>query len=301
MAKVLKNTAGRVIGVVLALLLLFGVAFAFVGCESNYPQIRITIQFNDNDSDTDDEYVLNYRLNRKIYKQTVTHYLELIEAKFFDGTVIHDYQSNRMVGGGYTYGDLKGDDYRDLVSLAEDYNALTLTPSVWKDNDREEEMNTLYGEVTANGFDIDGEGAYTNEKGALGTYTYLERADAPVGDVRVFGRASSNEEVRNVPYLYNAVTSMFYLYTGSSASADSNFCVFGVLADDDSKTRFDELLSAIDAYETAEQEEDEEYTFTEEMSEEEIADPMTLYGSYTPEFNVPKVKIVIESIVVTNY
>ena len=39
---------------------------------------------------------------------------------------------------------------------------------------------------------------------------------------------------------------MFYLYTGSSTSADSNFCVFGVLADDDSSTRFDELLDAID-------------------------------------------------------
>lgn len=301
MAKFFGNTLGKVFSVVLAVFLLVGVAFAFVGCESDYPQIRITIQFNDNDSDTDDTYVLNYRLNRKMYKQTVNHYIELIDAGFYDGTVIHDYQSNRMVGGGYTYNDVENDDYRDLASLAEAYDALSLTPSVWADEEYTQALNTLYGETAANGHGIDGEGAYTNEKGALGTYTYLDSSELPTPKPVVSAhKTSDGSDRKNIPYQYNAVTSMFYLYTGSSTSADSNFCVFGVLADDDSSTRFDELLDAIDAYEQAMQDEDDNYSFTE-VQDMRIDDAMTEFGYYTAEFNIPKVKIVIESIEVTSY
>ena len=301
MAKFFGNALGKVFSVVLAVFLLVGVAFAFVGCESDYPQIRITIQFNDNDSDTDDTYVLNYRLSRKMYKQTVNHYIELIDAGFYDGTVIHDYQSNRMVGGGYTYNDVENDDYRDLASLAEAYDALSLTPTVWADEEYTQALNTLYGETAANGHGIDGEGAYTNEKGALGTYTYLDSSELPTPKPVVSAhKTSDGSDRKNIPYQYNAVTSMFYLYTGSSTSADSNFCVFGVLADDDSSTRFDELLDAIDAYEQAMQDEDDNYSFTE-VQDMRIDDAMTEFGYYTAEFNIPKVKIVIESIEVTSY
>ena len=301
MAKFFGNALGKVFSVVLAVFLLVGVAFAFVGCESDYPQIRITIQFNDNDSDTDDTYVLNYRLSRKMYKQTVNHYIELIDAGFYDGTVIHDYQSNRMVGGGYTYNDVENDDYRDLASLAEAYDALSLTPSVWADEEYTQALNTLYGETAANGHGIDGEGAYTNGKGALGTYTYLDSSELPTPKPVVSAhKTSDGSDRKNIPYQYNAVTSMFYLYTGSSTSADSNFCVFGVLADDDSSTRFDELLDAIDAYEQAMKDEDDNYSFTE-VQDMRIDDAMTEFGYYTAEFNIPKVKIVIESIEVTSY
>ena len=55
--------------------------------------------------------------------------MELIDAGFYDGTVIHDYRSDRMVGGGYTYEDTENADYlNDLVSLADQYDALDLTP-----------------------------------------------------------------------------------------------------------------------------------------------------------------------------
>ena len=300
MAKFFGNTLGKVFSVVLAVFLLVGVAFAFVGCESDYPQIRITIQFNDNDSDTDDTYVLNYRLNRKMYKQTVNHYIELIDAGFYDGTVIHDYQSNRMVGGGYTYNDVENDDYRDLASLAEAYDALSLTPSVWADEEYTQALNTLYGETAANGHGIDGEGAYTNEKGALGTYTYLTRSDLPSENPMVYAHATKDNSDRTVRYQYNSVTSLFYLYTGTSGS-ESNYCVFGLLADDDSKTRFDELLDAISSYTSTMQEEDEDYKFTEPQESGRIFDAMTEFGYYTAEFNIPKVKIVIESIEVTSY
>ena len=302
MAKVLGKPFGKVCSVVLAVLLLLGVAFAFVGCESDYPQVRITLTFVDDDADTDDTYVLNYRLNRKMYKQTVNHYIELIDAGFYDGTVIHDYRSDRMVGGGYTYEDTENADYlNDLVSLADQYDALDLTPSVWADADYETALNTLYGEVSANGHGIKDEGGYSNERGALGTYTYLDSSELPTPKPVVSAhKTSDGSDRKNIPYQYNAVTSMFYLYTGSSASADSNFCVFGVLADDDSSTRFDELLSAISSYTSTMKEEDEDYVFTE-VQDMRIDDAMTEFGYYTAEFNIPKVKIVIESIEVTSY
>lgn len=300
MAKVLGKPFGKVCSVVLAVLLLLGVAFAFVGCESDYPQIRITLTFVDDDADTDDTYVLNYRLNRKMYKQTVNHYIELIDAGFYDGTVIHDYRSDRMVGGGYTYEDTENADYlNDLVSLAGQYDALDLTPSVWADSSYSEALNTLYGETTANGLDIDGDGGYSNETGALGTYTYLTRSDLPSENPMVYAHATKDNSDRTVRYQYNSVTSLFYLYTGSDASADSNYCVFGVLADDDSRTRFDELLSAIDAYETALEENDETFTDTTDMR---IDDPMAEFGYYDAEFTVPvHTAIVITSVKVTSY
>ena len=145
------------------------------------------------------------------------------------------------------------------------------------------------------------EGAYTNEKGALGTYTYLDSSELPTPKPVVSAhKTSDGSDRKNIPYQYNAVTSMFYLYTGSSTSADSNFCVFGVLADDESSTRFDELLDAIDSYEQAMQDEDDNYSFTE-VQDMRIDDAMTEFGYYTAEFNIPKVKIVIESIEVTSY
>ena len=301
MVKSIGKTLGKAFGVLLAALLLLCVALSFVACESNYPEIRITIQFNDNDSDTEDEYVLDYTLNRKLYPQTVTHYLELIDAKFYDGTVIHDFRSDRMVGGGYTYADMETDDHRDLVSLAEDYNALELTPSVWKDADYSEALNTLYGEVTQNGFSIDNDTGYKNSKGALGTYTYLDASEVSAAASVVYAHSSKDGSDRaNLKYQYNAVTSLFYLYTGSSGAAESAYCVFGVLANETSQTRFDELLEAIDAYEAAQQEEDEQYSFTE-LQEESVNDAQTEFGYYAAEYNIPRAKIVIESVEVRSY
>ena len=115
----------------------------------------------------------------------------------------------------------------------------------------------------------------------------------------VYAHATNNNADRTVRYQYNSVTSLFYLYTGSDASADSNYCVFGVLADDDSRTRFDELLSAIDAYETALEENDETFTDTTDMR---IDDPMAEFGYYDAEFTVPvHTAIVITSVKVTSY
>ena len=297
----------------MALLLLFGCMTMFSGCATNYPRIRITITFEDDNDDTEDDvYKLKYTLNRKLYPQTVTHFIELIEQGFYNGTVIHDYQSSnsRMIGGGYTYEDLETSDYEELVSLQDTYDSLSLSTSVWKQESSMDEdgvetveygdaLNSLYGEVPANGFDIDGTG-YTNSKGAIGTYTYISKSDST--QIVCAKKSSKGKDRTNLKYYNNAVTSMFYIMTSSSSSTYSNYCVFGKLANDDAEDRFDELMDAISDYIADQEELDEEFTFTETVDDITITDDMTTYGYYEAEFSVPAhARIVITSMKVLRY
>ena len=95
MTKTLGGRVAKIVSLLIAAMLVLMVSFAFVGCESKRPEISIRITFNG------ETYDLEYQLYRNMYPQTVAHYLELIDMDYFDGTVIHDYQSSRMVGGGY--------------------------------------------------------------------------------------------------------------------------------------------------------------------------------------------------------
>ena len=115
------------------------------GCtiETSHPRARITVEFNNT------EYVMEYTLYRNMYPQTVRHFIELAEAGFYDNTIIHDYTTNDLYGGGFAYNsdayseaisDGSMDDYLDNPSyyLEDNYNQLfeggKLTPSVYKDN-----------------------------------------------------------------------------------------------------------------------------------------------------------------------
>ena len=69
------------------------------GCNTDHPEARITIEY---DSVT---YVLNYKMYRNMYPQTVKHFIELADNGFYNNTIIHNYQSNssNWYGGGYRY------------------------------------------------------------------------------------------------------------------------------------------------------------------------------------------------------
>ena len=92
---------------------------------------------------------------------------------------------------------------------------------------------------------------------------------------------------------------MFYIYTSTSSSTDSEYCVFGELKDEDAESKFQELLDAIDEY-TTDKELD---SFTEELSDSRIEDSLISGGSYEPadNFLVPQCKIIIENVTVTKY
>lgn len=300
MTKTLGGRLAKIAALLISVLLVLTAAFAFVGCETKRPEISIRLSFNGQ------TYEMEYKLYRNMYPQTVAHYLELIDMGYFDGTVIHDYQSDRMVGGGYVY---EGDDVEDDLA-AKDYDAATKDEngnvtlenvSVWADENKESAYNTLYGEFSANGFTVENNGL-TNSLGSIGTYYYTPiktTGDAP----RVWVQLNSDNSMDTRPYSYNSAKSMFYLYTGSSGT-DSNYCTFGVLKDSGDQETFQSLLDAIEEY-TLETlnggDEEGAEVFTSEVS-------MTIEDEYWSEdsyenvtFNVPKAQIVIESVRVLKY
>lgn len=302
MTKILGGKIAKFATLLIAALLVLTASLAFIGCETKRPEISMKITFNG------ETYELEYVLYRNMYPQTVAHYLELIDMGYYDGTVIHDYQSSRMVGGGYYYESADADIEDDL--LEKDYDAATKDEngnvtldnvSVWADADKAEAYNTLYGEFSKNGFTVENNGL-TNQLGALGTYYYTPvwtDSDAP----RVYVQLNSSSEMDTRYYCYNSTRSLFYMYTGSSGT-ETQYCTFGLLKDSGDEETFQNLLDAIEEYtlETLNGG-DEEGTevFTTEV-------PRTIEDEYWDEssyedvtFNVPRAKIVIEEVRVLKY
>ena len=297
MAKSLGGKIAKLVSVIAAALLVLAMSFAFVGCETKHPEISVKISFNEK------TYELEYKLYRNMYPQTVAHYLELIDMKYFDGTVIHDYRSDRMVGGAYYYDgedvvdDLVAKDY-DAATKDENGNVTLKNVSVWADESKTTAYNTLYGEFSKNAFEIDNNGL-TNTLGAIGTYYYTPANTSQ----KVYIQRNGDKEMDTRPYCYNATTSMFYLYTGSSGT-DTAYCTFGVLNGKKYEEKFQELLDAIEAYTLdvlngGDEEGTEVFTTEETMT---IEDGYWEESSYEDvSFSIPRAKIVIEQVKVLKY
>ena len=301
MVKTLGGKIAKLAAVLLAVLLVFGVSFAFVGCETKRPVISVRITFNEN------TYELEYELYRNMYPQTVAHYLELIDMDYFDGTVIHDYQSNRMVGGGYYYDgedvveDLAEKDY-DAATLNEDGTVALENVSVWADENKETAYNTLYGEFEDNGARVENNGL-TNQLGSIGTYYYTPHANSADKSQKVYVQLNQDSSMDTRPYCYNSVRSMFYLYTGSSGT-ETAYCTFGLLKDSDDEETFQQLLDDIEEYTLETLNEGDESgteTFTREK-QVTIEERYWIEDTYEDvTFNVPRAKIVIEEMRVVKY
>lgn len=287
MVKTLGGKLAKALSVILAAALLAG-CLAFAACTGSHPEIEMRITFNG------EEYNLTYRLYRNYYRQTVDHYMELIEADFFDGTVISDYQTDRMIGGGYRYeGD--GDelialDYEGATTDAEG-NVTLKNITVWEDAERTAPTNRLHGEIAGNGFSVE-DGGLTNTFGALGTYTYVSSKAKDTFTYKYSGIDGYGES----EYYKNSFTSLFYIYTSTSSASAGTYCVFGELADDASDEALEALMDAIDAY----VEDKELDTFYETEEDVPLNDKYLDEGEYV-DLNVPVAKIVIEEVRVTKY
>lgn len=297
MAKRIGGKLVKLFSVFVASALLVGCAFMLAACESRRPKISMEISFNG------ETYTLEYTLYRDLYAQTVAHYIELIDMGYYDNTVIHDYkESDRMIGGGYTYDDMEnGDVMEDLRAL--DYDAATKNDAgevtlknitVWSDSERTAATNRLHGEISGNGFSIDNDTGLSNTYGALGTYSYVSSRERSL----VTYKQSSSDKYGQSEYYKNSTTSLFYIFTASSGSSESRYCVFGELADEDSKTALDDLLAAISDYVDT-LGDDAEFTQTKE--DVVIQDEFVDGGSYNVDFEVPQSKIVIENVDVVKY
>ncbi len=252
------------LGKIVCATLIAGTAFClpFIsGCTNSHPEAEITINFNEQD------YVLKYKLYRNMYPQTVQHFIELSQNGFYDGTIIHNYQSNYHYGGGYsytvgegaiTYEDAYKDgsseamlDYYEAASKEGEYATLAdpatgkITPSVYRkisNGEYVDPINTLIGEFSSNQHKIDN-GALKQTYGCLTMYYSSKSADS-VKNKRVYLDKHGSAFGVQGDYSYNSATSLFRIYTAKpqTPSSLSAYCIFGTLENTDA---LDSLKTAI--------------------------------------------------------
>ncbi len=277
-----KRSHKRIMTVLVALCMVFVSIFAFTGCESKHPKASVTISFEG--SSGVKTYTLKYKLYRNIYSKTVRRFIELADDNYYDGMVIHDYDSTKMVTGAYYYED-KDSAYDELVEKALPDG---LTKSVYNG---ETELNTLYGEFEANGFRIKNSGVDWDYGNLFFNYDEVSYAGQVLVDVK-----DSNNKLQKRDYKFNAATSQFgiNLNTGTS-SADK--CCFGELENEDV---LEDLIAYIDLYKEDMKEEDSSYTFTENVdktvySNDVFADEIDVT------YAVPVQRIIIKSVEITKH
>lgn len=222
---------------------------ALSGCaiKTSHPSAKITLSFNGT------EYVLNYKLYRNMYPQTVQHFIELADSGFYDNTIIHNYTSSNWYGGGYAYNESYKTDYADngMADYLETYskeeiyedlfNAGKLTPSVYKSyiNDTyTDALSTLIGEFNYNGHEIEN-GALSSSYGCLRMYYSAKNTDEVV-----YLKKSGNEKKEILgQYSYNSATSLINIQVDTSVATDNYYCIFGVLKDTEDLEELQEAIS----------------------------------------------------------
>lgn len=249
--------AFKKLGRVVCAAALSGMALAapmLAGCNTDHPEAKITVEFEGV------SYVLEYKMYRNMYPQTVQHFIELADNGFYNDTIIHNYQSSYWYGGGYGY--TEGDelsykqaysdgkegllDYLDATSKEKEYSVLAdpaagkITPSVYLDYQNGQyvnPLNTLIGEFSNNQHKIEN-GALKGSYGALRTF-YSAKNDAK--DYVRLDKYGSDDGVMG-EYRYNSTTSLFSIQVGSTTSSDSNYCIFATLKNTDA---LDSLREAV--------------------------------------------------------
>ncbi len=285
-----KNLLHRIFAMLSATVLCVGTAAMFSGCTTDNPEITITYAFQGTESEAK-EFKVDYILSRKAAPQTVMHFIELATANYFDGLCIHDYQSNKLFSGGYTYenGELEEKNYQEAVK------SLTLTQSVFERqaDGSHKGINTVCGEFNANA-EYSNPYALKHAKGALVMYysdkgNCSERIDAVHN-----GKMYDHHE-----YKYNSATSLFYTFTGTSSSSDDkNYAVFGKTKD------YDQLQALLDAINDYVDTLADETDFTDEKIE--FPNQHDYFQSVRDDkvsatYNVPTMPITVRSIVVNKF
>lgn len=272
------------------------------GCNTDHPEAKITLQYEGV------EYVLNYKMYRNMYPQTVQHFIELTDNGFYNNTIVHNYQSSNLYCGGYSYredgetneeeGKLsysqaysEGEDglrdYLDAVSKEKEYQELAsdtskITPSVYSDfigGKYVDPRITLIGEFSSNQHKIDN-GALKNSYGALKMY-YSSKTDVKE---RVYLDKYGSEPGVMGEYRYNRATSLFSIYTGSSTSTDSSYCIFATLKNTET---LESLKAAI--------------------ARSLLTDEVKLYVDYFEKnpveetYRITRTAIIVKSVVITKY
>lgn len=311
-----KRTLRRLLSVASAAAICVSASAMFAACTTKYPEVTITYTFNSVD------YKVEYKLSRYDAPQTVQHFIELADAGYYDGMCIHDYDSNYLYSGGYTLvdGELVEKDYFTEIKKLE-AEGVTFTQSVWVNGSKllktsplyisDDELTplyTVYGEFWDNGNYPENGNDFYHSAGALVMYY----ADKGSDGTRVTtlrndsGKENDGDKYDyDKSYKYNSATSLFYTFTGTSnSSRDNTYAVFGKTID---YAQLQDLLDAINDYidEHEDNETDEDYSFTEEVSvrlnEYEPFESISKAG-LDATYNTPvEMPIIIKSVKVNKY
>lgn len=279
----------------------------FSSCSTSHPEAKITVEFSG------ETYVLEYKLYRSMYPQTVQHFIELADNDFYDNTIIHNYQTDKWYGGGYKYddGEERGYtasfedgsesmlDYLESASKEYDYAVLAdpdagkITPSVYKDfidGDLSQPLTTLIGEFSNNQHKIEN-GALNASYGCLRMFYTAKDVEGK----RVYLDKQGSEKGVMGDYKYNSATSLFSIQVNSSTSSDSSYCIFATLENTDVLDSLKEAVSeaSSDVGST---------NFTKEISLyvdnfDEFVDPQVNEVTY----KVTATPIIIKTVEITKY
>ena len=294
-----KNFLRRAVAVGATALIAVSSVAMFAGCTtSNNPEVTITYTFNGKD------YAVDYVLSRVDAPKTVQHFIELADAGFYDGLVIHDYQDYTLKTGGYKLenGQLVEEDYLTTVKALEADGA-SFTQSVWADEACTEGLYTLYGEFSDNGVEQEYGRELSYTTGALVMY-YTDKGNFN-GNVTVKradgGSENDGQETQQAAYKYNSATSLFYTFTGENDTNSSAYAVFG-MAKNYEEQMTNGLLAAISDYQET-LEEDASFTVEQTVPRNRY-DPFEEVRKAGDQdtFNTPmEMPIVVKSVVVTKY
>jgi cyclophilin family peptidyl-prolyl cis-trans isomerase len=281
-----KNMIKKTLCLALATVSACASLVTMTACETSHPEVAMTLSFNGK------TYQLDYNLNRKLTPATVKHFLALVEAGFYNGLCVHDYQTSNWYTGAYEYKEdtskLVYRPYLDAVKKIDEKGNFSHT--VWEDMGESKALYTLYGEFKSNSFEVQN-GKVSNGFGSL-TMRYTDKAD--VADTLVWVKRANDTVWKD--YGYNSATSMFSINVSTTSTSLNDYCTFAEL-DDGSVETLEDLKAAITNY-IGEQNEDAEFTVETEavinaedayMHEDEVF------------FNTPVKPIVIETITVTKW
>lgn len=260
----------------LSLIVAFSAAASACAVKSGHPRARITVEFDSK------EYTVDYKLYRNMYPQTVRHFIELAESGFYDNTVIHDYSAGEWYAGGYGYdaeayvAAISGDgntlrEYFEGNSKEDAYYALfdegKLTPSVYYNTDYKVDKDgkvvyekesgnpvriinndfalpTVMGEFSSNINQEIKNGALNAEVGCLKMFYYFSETEGSEKNSKIYVTPTSDQIIM-ADYKNNCATSLFTIQTGASNNAETNYCVFGAVRNEDVLT---ELSEAVQKY-----------------------------------------------------
>ncbi len=312
----MKKSFRRIGAGVAVAALLSGTVMMFTGCTTQHPEVTITYEFHG------ETYEVEYTLSREDAPRTVTHFIELADAGYYDyddetntGFIIHDYTSEYLMTGGYRLveGELEEVDYFTVVKDLEESLSKPFTKSVWMNASsagspaKGEALYSVFGEAPGK-IDSQYGREYGHRQGALVMY-YTDKSETEqvVVERSDKGKGNDGEILQEENYAVNSATSLFYTWLSTSSSSSqegfktNNYTVFG-MAKNYTEDLEEGLLKAIKEYIEG-LAEDESFTQDQEVQLNQYEPFQRVREDYrTKTFKTPITEpIILRSVEVTKY